>query len=309
MKKRLFAFTLALLICACGGNEKATDTPTNVPPTNNDIGQFKHELPPEVTPATAVAVVTPTETPTRTPRPSATPTRTPPSSATPTATLSHTPTGVPPYDDFENKAFDGSFDTSLFHLAFDNRLTCAISQEDGVLRIQKGSEVNDFLNCSLLIERPASVKSTRLEDMYASMHLGSDHNGNLVTTMLTVDARFDDINVTWLAECGIGGDANGPFAAFAVFHIQRGQRTDIVYGEQKFIRYDQWYRLGLQVDHNDSSLHCLVDGEELGSYSLLNDQYAERLANVRFLRWISNGFDREARGTILLDDFYLIPPQ
>ncbi|PJF38208.1 MAG: hypothetical protein CUN55_18180, partial [Phototrophicales bacterium] len=123
------------------------------------------------------------------------------------------------------------------------------------------------------------------------------------------DARFDDLNVTWVAQCGVFSFDDGILATFVILHIQRGQKTDVAYVEQKPIEYDQWYRYGLEVDHDDFSLRCLVDDEELGSYSLTTDQYSDRLADTRFLRWIGFGIGKDTEATILLDDFYSIPPQ
>jgi photosystem II stability/assembly factor-like uncharacterized protein len=66
--------------------------------TNNGIWEYKQELPPKVTPATAVSIVTPAETPTDAPRPSATPTATPTRTPTtiPTAMATSTPSPTPP---------------------------------------------------------------------------------------------------------------------------------------------------------------------------------------------------------------------
>lgn len=217
--------------------------------------------------------------------------------------------GVAPYDDFEDKEYDGTFDTSHFSLAFDSKPLCSVSQENGILQVQRVPDTNGLADCSLSVDRPISVKSDHLENMYASFLHKSDHQGGLASSTLTYDARFDDINVTWVAQCGVFNFDDGPFAMFIILHIQRGQGTDTAYVEQKPIEYDQWYRYGLEIDHSNSSLHCLVDNEELGNYSLTTDQYSDRLTNIRFLRWINFGIDQGTETTILLDDFYLIASQ
>lgn len=123
------------------------------------------------------------------------------------------------------------------------------------------------------------------------------------------DEKFNGTFDTSLFSILFDSKPHGPFAVFAIQHIHKGQEADpMVYHKEKPIQYDQWYRFGFEIEHDNSTFHCLADGEELGNYSLTTDQYADRLANIRFLRWISNVFQEGTQATIVLDDFYLIPP-
>lgn len=216
---------------------------------------------------------------------------------------------VAAYDDFEDEQFEGAFDKSHFSLLFDSQPLCVMSQKNGILRIQRTSDMTVFADCSLSVDKPISVRADRLENMYASFLHKSDHQGGLANSTLTYEARFDDIHAAWAVQCGLFSFGDGPpDAMFAVFHMPPEQGSTIVYAEQQLLAYDRWYRFGLEVDHADFSLHCLIDGEEVGSYSVMTDKYADRLTNIRFLRWLGYGFDKGAEATMLLDDFYLVPP-
>lgn len=213
-----------------------------------------------------------------------------------------------PYDDFEDKQYDGAYDTSHFSVQFEAHEACFITQENGVLRIRKNPEYLGFSECSLATDRPFTLKYDRLEDMYSSILLGSDHENGIVSSMLVFDARFDDLKVNWLAKCGLMGFDNGPFAIFAVFHKTKPDSTDIVHYEELSLNYDQWYRFGFEINHETSFISCRVDGQEFGRYSLKHDPYSVRLFSDRYFRAIHNGFDEGSAGTILLDDLYLEVP-
>lgn len=281
--------------------ETVSSTDTPIPPTDTPVPPTDTPIPPTDTP-----VPTDIPLPTDTPVPKSTDTPVLPAS-TPTPNSTHKVTPAP-YDDFEDPQYEFSFDTSHFSSTPGFPEDCDISQENGILKIHK-LDSEGFANCSLMVDKPISVKSTSLEEMHINALLESDHNGGEAFSALAADTRFDDIGVAWIAECGIWGFDDGPHAVFIIRHIQSDQKTDIAHFSESPLEYDIWYQFTLKSNQDTFELGCSVEGELLEVYNLKSDQYYDRIANLRFLRWIEAVYLDGSLATFLLDDFYMFPSQ
>jgi len=229
----------------------------------------------------------------------------------PTITLIAPPPSLPPdttgiYDNFDDPTYEGTFDSTRFTLALGNRARCTASQQNGVLVVRRMPDTEESTSCGLLVDHPESVPADQLEDIAVSMLLSSNLSGAPISVGLSFDADLSDTK--WMAQCGLQNFDDGLYMVFGVYLAKYRESPEFAYYEQRPLAYDRWYRVTLDVDHEARTLSCLVDGFEMSTYSFDSDPYSEELAEATFLRWLGNTFSTRANGTVLLDDFQLIPP-
>jgi hypothetical protein len=217
--------------------------------------------------------------------------------SSPTPTVNADPTL---YDNFDASTYNGNINTRLWRIYTFTGPGCEISQQEGLLAISNAS-TNQATSCDIRIKRPLAVQGNKLESLQALMQIAEDSPGSGIFTTLRVGTLSAEINQT--ADCG--------FVSYGQDHairfwIQDGQLNETLFQEHYLqIAYDTPYTVRLQVDPATMTFSCLVDGEEIGSYTPDN---VEELHAIHFYRDIASWRDANTVATILLDNFRLISP-
>lgn len=231
-------------------NDGPTETPTPVP-TNTSTSTPK---PP-----------TPTSTPTSTPKPP-TPTNTPKPTNTPrptptaTATIDADPTV---YDNFNNPAFDGKLNESLWVNHSDDAPTQVI-QENEMLIITNSSGAGDIVarkNNYVNLENFTSNVKTFFEVKLMSE---AGVKGN-VHTKISIDVKGGQSSFT---ECGIY-EGNWAMCFLAGSYHPEGKSVDS----------GSWHTFRIELDPATMTFSYYIDGQQVGFYTPAN---AENLKGGKF---------------------------
>jgi hypothetical protein len=170
------------------------------------------------------------------------------------------------YDNFDNPAYDGTFNSTLWT----QRGDCAeVGQNDGAMVFQS--------SCDLLV-RPTFVTFDQLGLFEARVKVASDHTGEAATQEIYLDTN-DLPGGDWWAFCGIIADSEGVRSFFNVVNVGLDE-FDI--HQTQPAEYDRWYTIRLEVDRTTIAFSCTVDDQLLGSVvpknaSLLQEARFERI--------------------------------
>ena len=176
---------------------------------------------------------------------------------------------------------------------------CEVSQQDGLLAISN-TPTNQATSCDIRIKRPLAAQSSQLESLEASMQIGEDSAGSFIFTTLRVGTLSEEIDQ--LADCGFASYGQDHAISFL---IQDNKSNKTLYQEHYLqIMYDTPYTVRLQVDPATMTFSCLVNGEEIGSYTPEN---VEELQAVDFYRVIGSWREANTFAIVLLDDFRILP--
>lgn len=206
--------------------------------------------------ATAAAIATKTaQAPTATP----TNTRTPRPTPTPTATIDADPTV---YDNFNNPAFDGSFNKSQWRLWLDP--PNQIAQQDGIL---VASQSGKNLNTSLLARKYDFVSFDSPIFFEAKLMLDPEnHSSGNVQLKLAADL-FLGGDRWFFSECAI--DSNAWANCYDGLYNVGGKQVE----------YGTWHTFRIEFDPTTMTFTYYIDGELSGSHV---SAYAEELKRAKF---------------------------
>ncbi len=135
------------------------------------------------------------------------------------------------------------------------------------------------------------------------MQISNDHNRELVAITIWHTVEFPEGN--WSAQCGFHASETEIDIVFNVTDHRLGGKVSEVYVECfSIIKYNRWHTIRLTVETDTMTFSCLIDGELIGSYTPEN---VAEVQAARFEQTIFNLRDPGATGTMLLDDFRMLP--
>jgi len=226
--------------------------------------------------------------------------------APPTATSTQRPTSTPRptidptlYDNFDDPTYNGNINTRLWRVLTFTEQGCEISQQDGLLAISN-VPANQKTSCDIRIKRPLAAQSNQLESLEASMQIAEDSAGSGIYTVLKVGTLSDEVHQ--YVDCGFVSYGQDHAISFLIYD---SKLKKILYQEHYLqIMYDTPYTIRLQVDPSTMTFSCLVNGEEIGSYTPDN---VEELQAADYYREIGSSREPNSVATILFDDFRIYP--
>lgn len=234
-----------------------------------------------------VPPATPTLKSTSTSRPTATPEVSAPAGDASGTAAAGAATSIPTinpdptlYDNFDDPAHDGTVNHRLWHTGSDTPLACNMRQENGML-ITTNEVADEESTCVAGISK--AKPGRELGAFSARMKIANDHTGNITsvlkqfTSFIATATKHEYYEI----RCGIdniGPGVPGPVIGFTIYDTRRFGDTRPYYTTYP-IEYDRWYEVRLEVDPQTMTFSCLVDGEEIGSYSPPN---VEELQNAVF---------------------------
>lgn len=193
------------------------------------------------------------------------------------------------YDNFDNPAYDGTFDSTLWS----RKGGCGNSAQSQGAMVFKDA-------CGLIAGNPTSVATEQLQMFEARVKVASDHNGGVVTQEIEF-ITHDLPGAEWWGICGIiaSEEVQGFFQV-----INQGLGEDSEIYQTTPLQYDQWYTLRFEVDSNTMAFSCYIDNQLLGS---IVPKDAALLREARFERSIEAARLSEAFATTYTDDIRIKP--
>jgi tRNA A-37 threonylcarbamoyl transferase component Bud32 len=194
--------------------------------------------------------------------------------------------GPAAYDNFDDPAFDGGFDTGLWIL----RGPCDVAQTDGELRIA-------FDEPCILEASTELIAGADLESMEARIQVESTENAIADHALIF---WTDDIpsGGRWAVHCGLTTTDEG-LVANAWINRDDGGRVERFPAE-----FGAWYDVRLAVDPDTMEMTCMVNDRTIMSFM---PERTEILREARFSRGIGVVADPNVSGVMYADDVVLIP--
>ncbi len=212
-----------------------------------------------------------TDTPTPTSTSTTTPTKNPTPAPDPTATIDADPTV---YDNFNNPAFDGSFNQSQWQYQHERQRQ--VAQQDGILVVTHDPK-NDA-TVGLTAQKYNSVTLDTLTNMTPTfwetkiMLDTNKHEGNV---HLNLSAKLPD-GSDWFSSCLIDVNEGGANCWDTVWPWEEEHFYST---EWKSVAPGTWHTVRIELDPNTMTLTYYIDGELFGSHVPAK---AEELKNARF---------------------------
>jgi serine/threonine protein kinase len=214
-----------------------------------------------------------------------------------------TETGRVYYDQFEDSAFDGSSDYSLWNARTSN---CEISQSDGALKFTNKA-ASPHQECDLYASKPNPMIGSELGVFEVQEFVSSDYNKKSVMTQ-EIQFRSDSLpGGTWFALCGLIADGNSGLSGFmnVSFFGTEKKGYDDYYGTVSLDSgYDTWHTVRLEADPETFRITCNVDGQSVGSVA---PRDADILKTAEFARVLEAARGPQAIATSYVDNVYFEP--
>lgn len=209
-------------------------------------------------------------------------------------------TDLTPYDAFDDPAYDGIYNPSLWYEQESNN--CELVQHDGML-VLTNTVSSVELGCSLIAGRPMKVTVGELRSLEVRMRM-SGRAGGSAGQSLNITAEDSSSNWSWDAYCGLESRPDGITAIFYVGNVGANDELHDQFIQEFLAEYDRWYTIRLTVDPDTVTVSCTVDGDLLGS-AIPNN--ATKSGDERYLRKLGGWRQAGASATSYFDDFRILP--
>jgi hypothetical protein len=211
-----------------------------------------------------------------------------PLASTPAPDETAVPEGSYVYDNFDDPAYDGAYNSTLWSRAYG----CEdAAQNDGVIAFQS--------SCDFLVG-PASIPVEQLGLFQARVKVASDFQGAAATQEIIFSTELS--TGSWWAFCGIIANADGVQKFFNVVNVGL---DELDLHQTMPAEYDRWYTIRLEVDSSTMTFSCYVDEQLLGS---VVPKDAEELREVQFERILEAARPPDSFATTYADDVLISLP-
>jgi len=207
------------------------------------------------------------------------------------------PSDIYLYDEFDDRAYEGAFDSSRWvYDAPDD--ACSISQQDGFLVVS--NDPGPEQSCNLSVAQPELVPGRELGIMETIMQIQQGFSGEASGSALRMSSEEN----LWSADCGILTGGSNAEVVFAV------DATPAIDGDELFVRSlpvsaGRFYNVALLVDPETMTFSCQVDGEEIGSIAPDNP---DELTQSPFRRQLSHWRVQDTQAIVLYENIRLVTP-
>jgi hypothetical protein len=198
------------------------------------------------------------------------------------------PAGSYVYDSFDNPAFDGRYNTTLWPRASG---CVGAAQSDGVIAFPLGCD---------LFAGPAAVPVEQLALFQANVMVANDFQGAAATQELVISTELS--TGLWWAYCGIIATDDGVSQFFNVVNVGLDE-SDL--HQMEPAEYDRWYTVRIEVDSDSMAFSCFIDERLLGSVVPAD---ADELRDARFERILEAARPPGSSATSYADDVLLSLP-
>lgn len=221
--------------------------------------------------------------------------------ATPTSTSTPTPPDTEStsvlYDDFNNKSFDGKFNTGLW--IPDLTKTCDVYQREGMLVFENELSQTEEAFCNINIKNPRLIQINELGTFEARVKIANDHSGGYINQGIQYGTN-ETSSGYWATYCGLNASQGGAKSEFEVWTSAGGVE---IHTEIK-ASYDTWFNARLEINPETMEIKCFADNLLVGSIIPKN---ASELKTAYFERYLNMFRSKNTLATSYTDDIKLIP--
>jgi serine/threonine protein kinase len=201
------------------------------------------------------------------------------------------------YDDFENQAYNESYNNKLWEKSTQN---CSIFQQNGIL-VFDNKPANNIV-CDMIVNSPRSVYGKDIGSFQADLRMDSNFNRTAIATTELYFVTDDMPEGSYWMICGIMSRDGGALMAFmSVDYL--GVKLNHYYKTISLDQqYDTWHSMSLSVDQSTFNIECQANGIQVGSFI---PPEADQLRTVQFRRIIEAARHTGAKGTSYADNIYI----
>lgn len=176
---------------------------------------------------------------------------------TPPATIDTAPTV---YDNFDNPAFDGEWNTGLWTDKTSFPGTTSIEQKNGMLIISRQSPESGILR-SL---RPGKMGVDKLGFVEAKVMLDSNFKASTGSAGIGIDTFSTP---GWYCFCRIGGLQRNIEAEVTCKTDENGSLYGRYLTSGFRVQYNTWHTLRFEINPDTAAISFFFDGQQIGSYT------------------------------------------
>lgn len=201
------------------------------------------------------------------------------------------------YDNFDDPAFDGTWNAALWERDSDE--PCEVAQQDGVIRFKAPAQPEET-SCALMINQPSLVSVEQLGVVEARLQIADDLSGEYVNQGIGIGTE-DLPDGNWFAFCGLTAHPDEIEAYFEVANYSGRSAPDISQGIPA--AYDRWHTFRMEVNPDPLTFACFVDDTLIGSVTPAD---APALHQARFHRALDTYRETGSTATTYADDIRLL---
>jgi len=167
------------------------------------------------------------------------------------------------YDDFNNPAFDGSYNSTLW--SFSGASFFQATQQGGNL-VFSNSTAPAADGADLVMLQPAQRSLQQLQQFEARLKLGSDHSGEYAFVKIQISSN----NIAghgWWTQCRLGASSGAPQFVCDVATDNGGSINFEYTSSGVTTSYDTWYTARIETDPSTAKLRFYLGGTLVGSYT------------------------------------------
>lgn len=220
----------------------------------------------------------------------------------PSVTIEWPPIFQAKYDDFNNSAFDGKYNTNLWE--YDGTKHVELKQENGVLILKTTS--NDEDGGNILVADSESWTFEELNSMEAKLKIDSSQRGKGSFVKIQASTTTAE-KITYWIECQLDNRETSHTSYYCNYTASEWPSDNWSYEYQTEVietQYDTWYVSRFEINPKTLEIQFFLDGKLIGSYIPKN---TDIIRKKRFYPLIGSwtGADEDFLGYI--DDVYIKP--
>jgi hypothetical protein len=212
------------------------------------------------------------------------------------------------YDNFDNPAYDGSFNPSLWFVNYE--YGCTPSQMQGWMVANNDPSPDKDVYCGLTVSRPTRVSPAEMGMLQARLKFNQTSAQGNSNTAMTIDGYYPtEQDLMWRAHCGLAADQRGVYAFFQIQNQNIGKPGDSVQDSayrEWWAEADHWYTIQMKLNPETMVITCLVDGQLLASVAPDN---AVGVKSQLLDRVLDTWRSPLAASVSHFDDFIIVPPE
>jgi hypothetical protein len=210
------------------------------------------------------------------------------------------------YDDFNNPAFDGAYNSTLWSFSGEPAGYHG-GQQAGAFVFSNDPAVTPAWSCaSLVLIKPQQRSVAQLQQFEARLKLASDLSGGKASVEMSFQSRKVGVPARlWATGCWIGANAGSQPS----LECNIGGISGLAYSTGYHnVAYDTWHKVRIEANPVSAELRYYLDGTLIGSH--VPSDAADVLQADSFVPRISAcTYSTSTSATRYVDDVRITPPQ
>jgi serine/threonine protein kinase len=204
---------------------------------------------------------------------------------------------------FDDPAFEGTIDTSLWLYESFTEEQCQFIQHEGALVVTDDATAS--MSCVLSIPDPEPIAIEQFGTFQVDLQSESDRNQSYQEASLNMMV-YQDGGSWWYARCGLSSQDDWTALHFWIVNVETDGTEQFQDDGELGAVDDRWYSLALTIDPATHEIACHADGHLIGKGI---PDFFDEIPNPVFGRSLNLWRDPGAVGTQLIDNFTLLAPE